>query len=96
MHGGTTVMVGAAHKAISRNSASSLISSHIRRQRKRLGLSQRELGDRAGLRQETISLIENGNAATRLDTLLMVLITLDLELQIASRNRDDDIGALIG
>ncbi|MDW2982849.1 helix-turn-helix domain-containing protein [Rhodanobacter sp. KK11] len=70
--------------------------THIRRQRKRLGLSQRELGDRAGLRQETISLIENGNAATRLDTLLMVLAALDLELQIAPRNRDDDIGALIG
>ena len=70
--------------------------THIRRRRKHLGLSQRELGDRAGLRQETISLIENGNAATRLDTLLAVLAALDLELQIAPRNRSDDIEALVG
>jgi hypothetical protein len=30
------------------------------------------LGDAAGLRQETISLIENGKRATRIDTLLAV------------------------
>lgn len=72
------------------------IGTHIRRHRKRLGLSQRELGERASLRQETISLIESGNAATRTDTLLMVLAALDLELQIAPRSRSDDIEALIG
>lgn len=72
------------------------IGTHIRRNRKRLGLSQRELGDRAGLRQETISLIENGNAATRMDTMLAVLAALDLEFLIAPRKHGDDIEAFVG
>lgn len=68
----------------------------IRRQRKRLGLNQTELGERAGLRQETISLIETGNPAVRLDTLLAVLAALDLEFQIATRTRTRGIEDLIG
>lgn len=59
----------------------------VRRARKRQGLSQRALGDKVGLRQETISLLENGNPATRLETLLAVLAALDLELQIAARSK---------
>lgn len=57
----------------------------IRRARKKLGLSQVQLGERAGLRQETISLIERGNPATRIDTLLSVLAILDLDLRLAPR-----------
>lgn len=72
------------------------IGAHIRRQRKRLGLSQSALSERAGLRQETISLIENGNAATRLDTVLAVLAALDLEFQVAARTREYDVADLIG
>ncbi|TAK38784.1 MAG: helix-turn-helix domain-containing protein [Lysobacteraceae bacterium] len=63
------------------------IGTLIRRGRKRLELSQRALGEKVGLRQETISLIENGNPATRLDTMLAVLAALDLEFHIASRSR---------
>lgn len=63
------------------------IGNSIRRARKKLGLTQVALGDRAGLRQETISLIETGNSATRVDTLLSVLAALDLELQIAPRSK---------
>jgi len=72
------------------------IGTLIRRQRKRLDLNQSELGERAGLRQETISLIENGNPASRLDTILAVLAALDLEFQIAPRSRKRDIEDLIG
>jgi HTH-type transcriptional regulator/antitoxin HipB len=63
------------------------IGAAIRRQRKRLALSQSRLGETSGLRQETISLIETGNPALRLDTLLSVLAALDLELQIAPRSK---------
>jgi len=63
------------------------LGTTLRRHRKRLGLSQTELGDRAGLRQETISLIETGHPAARLDTLLAVLAVLDLEFRIAARSR---------
>lgn len=72
------------------------IGTIIRHNRKRLGLSQTALGDRAGLRQETISLIETGNPATRLDTALAVLAALDLEFQITMRSRRRDVEDLIG
>jgi HTH-type transcriptional regulator/antitoxin HipB len=72
------------------------IGTIIRRHRKRLNLSQSGLGERAGLRQETISLIETGNPATRLDTILAVLAALDLEFQIAARSHKPDIEDLIG
>lgn len=72
------------------------IGATIRRNRKRLGLSQSDLGDRAGLRQETISLIETGNPATRLDTMLAVLAALDLEFQIAARSGRPDPQDLVG
>lgn len=71
------------------------IGNIIRRNRKRLGMSQRELGDRVGLRQETISLIETGNSATRLDTLLALLAALDLEFRIAARSRGSNPRDLI-
>ena len=72
------------------------IGTTIRSTRKRLGLSQSELGERAGFRQETISLIETGNPATRLDTLLAVLAALDMELRIAGRSRGPDPKDLVG
>lgn len=71
------------------------IGALIRRNRKRLNMSQRALGDRVGLRQETISLIETGNPATRLDTMLAVLAALDLEFRIATRSHGTDPRDLI-
>lgn len=59
----------------------------IRRARKKRGWNQSILAEKAALRQETISLIENGSPTTRLETLLSVLAALDLELQIAPRSR---------
>ncbi|PXX08224.1 Xre family transcriptional regulator [Nitrosomonas ureae] len=63
------------------------IGNTIRRARKKRGMSQSELGEKAGLRQETISLIENGNPATKLETILAVLSVLELEFQISSRSK---------
>lgn len=62
------------------------IGNAIRRVRKRLGLNQAELGHRAGLRQATVSLIETGNPAARIDTILTLLAALDLEFQIGQRS----------
>ena len=63
------------------------IGTLVRRARKRSALSQQQLGDKVGLRQETISLIENGNPAAKIETLLAVLSALDLEFQIAPRSK---------
>mgnify|MGYP001595902900 FL=1 len=59
----------------------------VRRVRKKQGFSQTQLGQRAGLRQETISLIETGNPATTMETILSVLAALDLEFQIEPRSK---------
>ena len=61
------------------------LGNAICRARKKHGMSQSELGEKAGLRQETISLIENGNPAAKLETILAVISALDLELEIAER-----------
>ncbi|MAS87383.1 MAG: transcriptional regulator [Micavibrio sp.] len=61
------------------------IGNAIRRTRKKCKMSQSDLGKKSGLRQETISLIENGNPAAKLETILAVLSALDLELFIDER-----------
>jgi HTH-type transcriptional regulator/antitoxin HipB len=63
------------------------LGNAIRRIRKRLGLSQGSLGAKTALRQETISLLENGNPAARIETILTVLAALDLELRVAPRTK---------
>ncbi|OCK53900.1 helix-turn-helix domain-containing protein [Bradyrhizobium sp. LMTR 3] len=63
------------------------IGNLIRRTRKKWGLSQSQVGARAGLRQETISLIETGHPAAKLDTILAVLAALDLEFRIVPRTK---------
>jgi HTH-type transcriptional regulator/antitoxin HipB len=62
------------------------IGNIIRRARRKRGMSQSALGAKAGLRQETISLIEKGHPAARLETILAVLTALNLEMQIAPRS----------
>lgn len=72
------------------------LGNAIRRARKKRGMSQSELGEKAGLRQETISLIENGNPAAKLETILAILSVLGLELQISSRDSLLSFADLLG
>ena len=55
------------------------VGNLIRRSREKLRWSQTKLGEKAGFRQETISQIENGNPATKIETILSILAVLDLE-----------------
>ncbi len=64
------------------------IGSVVRRARKHLALSQTQLGEKAGLRQETISQIETGSADTKIETLLAVLAALNLEFQVTPRSKN--------
>lgn len=63
------------------------IGNLVRRARKKRGLSQAELGEMSGRRQATISQIETGNPAARVETILTVLAVLDLELRIVPRSK---------
>jgi HTH-type transcriptional regulator / antitoxin HipB len=63
------------------------IGAALQRRRKTLGLSQQELGDRAALRQSTVSFVENGDADAKLSTLLDIMASLGLEFVIRERTR---------
>lgn len=62
------------------------IGNAIRRARKKCGMSQSELGEKTGLRQGTISLIESGHSAAKLETILAILSMLGLEFSIRERS----------
>lgn len=68
------------------------IGNAIRRARKKRGMSQSDLAKMTGLRQGTISQIEKGHAAAKLETILAILSALDLEFQIQSRSFSGTIG----
>ena len=63
------------------------IGSILYRQRDLASLSQNELSSKAGLRQATISKIESGSPATRIQTICSVLAALGLELQVVPRRK---------
>lgn len=63
------------------------IGSALRRYRRAQKKSQSELGKRAGVRQGTISLVENGSEGVKLSTVMDILRALDLELVIQERTK---------
>lgn len=71
------------------------LANLIRVRRRKLDLSQEQLAAKVGVRQRTLSDIENAKSA-RLDTLLRILAVLDLELVVRARTRSsaDDIEAI--
>jgi HTH-type transcriptional regulator/antitoxin HipB len=72
------------------------LGSALRRYRGLKGLTQAELASLAGLRQATVSQIESGHGATRIETITSILAALDLELTVAPRTRgsSQDIEAI--
>lgn len=63
------------------------LAAILRRTRRQAGLTQAQLGEKAGMWQETISKIEGGNTATRMGTLFELLAALDLELVVQERSK---------
>lgn len=63
------------------------IGNIVQRARKKRDWNQTQLGEKARLRQETISLIETGNPAAKLETILAVLAVLDLEFRVSQRSK---------
>ena len=62
------------------------LANYIRERRRKLGLSQVQLAAQTGVRQRTLSDIENAGAA-RLDTILRILAVLDLEFVVRDRKK---------
>ena len=61
------------------------IARTLRKAREARGLSQRELGKKAGVPQGHISKIENGAVDLRVSSLVALARALDLELALAPR-----------
>nr|WP_295109889.1 helix-turn-helix transcriptional regulator [uncultured Caulobacter sp.] len=59
--------------------------AHIRHLRERANLSQTQLAELAGTRQEMVSIIERGHDGAKLSVLLDLLAALDVDLTLAPR-----------
>ena len=66
----------------------------LRLYRKNQGLTQVEAGGKFNLPQKTVSRLEAGVAAVRLDTVFKYMSALGLEMHLEPRNRQSDDGAL--
>lgn len=60
-------------------------------QRKKLRLSQAEVGKLVGLKQQTISEFENRPEGTQIDTLFRIISALNLDIQLFAK---DEIPAI--
>ena len=56
-------------------------------QRKKLKLSQGDVANRVGLRQATVSYIENKPEGTKLDTLFNILSAVNLDIYLVPKNK---------
>ncbi|MEM8655425.1 MAG: helix-turn-helix transcriptional regulator [Pseudomonadota bacterium] len=63
------------------------IGHAIRQARKAKKLTQKELAERSGVWQETISKVENGLSDTKLETVFDIFAALDLEIQVQGRSK---------
>jgi len=68
------------------------IAAIVRRERRRQGLTQQQLGAKIKLRQATISKLEAGGPGIQLQTLLDVTRALNLELFIQPRTKASTTG----
>ena len=59
----------------------------LRRFRHERALTQTELAKRAGLRQSTVSQVENGLETVKLNTIMDLLRALDLEVVVQHRTK---------
>lgn len=62
------------------------IGAALRRRRRALKLSQAQVAERAGVKQNTVSSAEAGGPGTRLQTLIDLMAVLELELIIQPRS----------
>ena len=67
------------------------IGEAIRRARKTRGWTQGDISARTNLRVATISSLENGDAGTKLATLLAVMAALGLEFRLVERGSSVEI-----
>jgi HTH-type transcriptional regulator / antitoxin HipB len=65
----------------------SQVGNLIQKFRKLRGMSQTELAERSGMRQELISKIESGQNGAKISSICDLLAALDLEMTIGPRTK---------
>ena len=70
------------------------LSQALRSRRKQLGLTQEELGQRAGLAAKHVSRIENGTHEPKVSTLLALVSALGLELVLGETGKLVPVSAI--
>ena len=66
------------------------LGAALRRFRRERALTQVQLGKRAGLRQGTISQVENGLETVKLSTVMDLMRVLDLEVVVQPRTKGSE------
>ncbi len=66
-------------------SISDLVAAEVRSRRTGLRLTQQDLADMAGVSERFVRFVEQGKPSVQLDSLIALLETLGLELQLATR-----------
>jgi transcriptional regulator with XRE-family HTH domain len=61
------------------------IGAVIRTRRKRLGMTQQDVAEIAGVQRQTISRVETGNGTVAVTTLVRVVLVVGLDLGVKSR-----------
>ena len=64
------------------------LSAYLKDTRLNMRLSQSKVGNKVGIRQDTVSSFEQNPDATKLDTLFKILSALNLELDVKVRNAE--------
>ena len=62
------------------------LGNAIQRTRRQLGLTQTQLANLAGLRQEKVSIVESGQDGAKLSTIFALLAALNLEITVEPRS----------
>ncbi len=63
-----------------------LLALFVTNQRKKLKLSQAEVGDRVGLKQQTISDFEMNPEGTRVETLFRLLSAINIDMNLLEKD----------
>ncbi|KTD31198.1 Antitoxin HipB [Legionella moravica] len=64
------------------------LALYLNDKRKQLRMSQSEVADLVGLKQDTISKFENSPDNSRIDTLFRILSALNLNISLVEKNQE--------
>jgi len=62
------------------------LGAALQRERKRQGLTQTQLAEKAGLRQQTISAVEGGKPRSELQVIFDIMAALGIEVALSPRD----------